>query len=631
VAHHHGEDLPIVLSPDTLLAGKYRIVSVIGEGGYGKVYLGYDPGMDRQVAIKELLHDAATSSPEDWQRYRTRFQREAQIVSQFSHPNVVSAYALETDDAGSMYLVMEYVDGGSLKQRLDRESPLDTERALNIAIDICRAIEAIYRRDIVHRDIKPSNILLDHDGGAKLTDFGVAQVGHETRRTQEAVGHPGTPAYKSPEQATTTGYLDQRSDLYSLGLVMYEMLTGHLYVRNRLPPRQYHGDIPPALNDIVMKALEENPGDRYQTAEEMCADLERVRQQSFLGQMWIVLRGLRSRPVAIVVGIIASLIFLISAYRFSWAVLRILAAPEGTPSFVAEVRSGTPTFTPMASVVAEMSPLSPVPPTPTATLPATYTPTPSDATPTSTSTSTPQPTVGAVDVYEPDEKSPAPIVPGDTQRRAFDPDNDVDRVTFRVKAGRSYVVTTSNLANGVDTAIEVLVNGSSLTNDNDSSGTLASQVALTASEDGMAVVTITNLGPFGPASVYDLSVFEAQPTETPVSELSETASLTTTVYATFTPRPTFTPYETETSTPIGATYTPTYTPTETLTPTRTPTLTRTITRTRTITPTRTETRIPTPTPTITLTRIPSDTPPPTLTPTPDRSPLPVKTVAPPQK
>ena len=107
---------------------------------------------------------------------------------------------------------------------------------IQLGLDISSAIEAIYRRDIVHRDVKPGNILLTEDGSAKLTDFGVAQLGHETRRTQTARGHPGTPAYKSPEQANYTGYLDERSDLYSLGLVMYEMLTGRLYVRNLVPP-----------------------------------------------------------------------------------------------------------------------------------------------------------------------------------------------------------------------------------------------------------------------------------------------------------------------------------------------------------------------------------------------------------
>ena len=220
-----------VLEPDTLLVGKYRIISTIGEGGYGQVYLAYDEGMERHVAIKELLHDKATLSPDKWQEYQARFRKEAQTVSQFSHPNVVTTYALETNATGSMYLILEYVDGGSLKDLLETAAPLGVEQALSITIDIARAVEAIYRQDIVHRDIKPSNILITQDGHAQLTDFGVAQVGHETRRTQEARGHPGTPAYKAPEQATSTGYLDQRADLYALGLVLYEMLTGRMYVR----------------------------------------------------------------------------------------------------------------------------------------------------------------------------------------------------------------------------------------------------------------------------------------------------------------------------------------------------------------------------------------------------------------
>ncbi|MBC7262212.1 MAG: serine/threonine protein kinase, partial [Chloroflexi bacterium] len=218
-----------------VLAGKFKIIAEIGEGGFGKTYLGYDAGMDRQVAIKELLHESAEVSPEDYEDYKRRFRKEAQVVSKFSHPNVVTAYSLESDDEGDLYLVLEYVDGGSLKNLL-AQGPLEPARAVAIALDLCEAIDAIWKWDIVHRDIKPSNILLTKEGQAKLTDFGVAQVGHETRRTQEARAHPGTPAYKSPEQASSTGYLDQRSDLYALGLVLYEMLTGQLYLRNRVPP-----------------------------------------------------------------------------------------------------------------------------------------------------------------------------------------------------------------------------------------------------------------------------------------------------------------------------------------------------------------------------------------------------------
>ncbi|NLG26591.1 MAG: serine/threonine protein kinase, partial [Chloroflexi bacterium] len=298
-----------VLQPDTLLFGKYQIVSAIGEGGYGQVYLAHDLAMNRRVAIKELLRDVATQDDARWQRFQARFRREAQTVGQFEHPNVVGAHALESDAEGNLYLVLEYVEGGSLEEALNAGAPLKTERALAIATDICRAIDAIYRRDIVHRDIKPSNILLVAEpapGGAvaKLTDFGIAQVGRDTRRTQDVVPHPGTPAYMSPEQATTSGYLDQRSDLYALGLVLYEMLTGESYVRNLVSPRERNLAVPASLDAVVMRALRDDPAERYQSAAEMLSDLQHVRDQSLLGQLGILLRAIRPRQIAAWVGVL---------------------------------------------------------------------------------------------------------------------------------------------------------------------------------------------------------------------------------------------------------------------------------------------------------------------------------------
>jgi serine/threonine-protein kinase len=344
-----------VLSPNTLLADKYRIIAEIGEGGFGKVYLGYDVAMDRHVAIKELLRNDADASPEQWREYQARFRKEAQVTCRMAHSNVVSAYALETDSEGSLYLVLEYVDGGSLRQLLEAESPLEIGRAIDIAIDLCRAIEAIYKRDIVHRDIKPGNILLTRDGVAKLTDFGVAQVGHETRRTQDAMGHPGTPAYKSPEQATTTGYLDQRSDLYALGLVLYEMLTGYLYVRNRLPPRRFNSQVPHALNAIVMKALEENPADRYQLAADMRLDLERVRDEATLGQAQILWNRLLSNRVAAATSALILLAVAFLGYRLA-APLVGVGAPKSTPAPTAApaATSSAVVASPIETVSAEL-------------------------------------------------------------------------------------------------------------------------------------------------------------------------------------------------------------------------------------------------------------------------------------
>ncbi len=594
-----------MLNPGTVLAGKYKIISVIGEGAFGKVYLGCDESIVRYVAIKELLRDKATLSPEEWRDYEMRFRKEARTVGQFSHPNVVSAYALETDDAGNLYLVLEYVDNGSLKQLLEKEKVLSVERATRIAIDICHAIEAIYKRDIVHRDIKPSNIMLSSDGTAKLSDFGIAQVGHETQRTQEASAHPGTPAYKSPEQATYTGYLDERSDLYSLGLVLYEMLTGRLYVRNRLPPSRLRRGLPQALDVIVMKALEENPAKRYQSAAEMRRDLEHVRDQNTVGQLQIVVRRLPLERIVTVAGVLVLLILVASL---------IATTKPAAPGAVAK---SLPTETVPESSIPESS--NPVVLRPSAV---------------------PSPTaeVPLEDIYEPDDQVPVPIGVGEMQHRSFNPQGDIDRVTFRAKAGRGYLISTSNLSAGVDTRIEVLVDGQKLTSDDSSPGSMSSQVAFMATVDGTVIVTVYNQDLYGPTRTYDLSVIElpqtALPALTPSAVATEVPVATATRGPTFTPRPTFTLVATATITPT-ITRTPTTSPTITNTPTPWPTytLTPTPTETPTITPTPSDTPTLTRTPTLTPSLTPTPTPTPTFTPTPTatRTALPVKTPLPPSK
>ena len=579
-----------MLDADTLLAGKYRIISSIGQGGFGQVYLGYDEGMERYVAVKELLHDAAAESPEEWQEYQARFRKEAQTVGQFAHPNVVSAHALEIDAESNMYLVLEYVDGGSLEDLIEREGPLGVERALSIAIEICSAVGAIYRRDIVHRDIKPSNILVSQDGGAKLTDFGVAQVGHETRRTQEALGHPGTPAYKSPEQATSTAYLDERSDLYSLGLVLYEMLTGRLYVRNRVAPRHYNDRVPPSLNALVMKSLEEKPSERYQTAEEMLRDLGHIRDQDTVGQVQIMLRGLSSDRVLLVTSMLLILAAIVTVYRVGSVLLGAQPSPRATPPI--EQGSATPSATPSPYLPLE-KPTAP---------------------PQATANTSGAGGLGG-DPYEVDDQVPVPISVGETQRHTFAPEGDIDRIIFRVKAGRTYILTTANLSVGVDTSLEVVVNGEKATNDDVSPGSLASQVSFTAIEDGTAVAAVSNHDQFGPERGYDLSVLMTLPTVTATASVTPSAlpGPTATSPPTITPRPTIT---------RGPTLT--LVPTRTQTPTRTRTRTRTPTRTRTRTPTVTLTPTITMTPTVTPTFTETLTPTVTVTHTPARSPLPVK-------
>jgi len=603
-----------MLSPDTLLAGKYRILSVIGRGGYGQVYLGYDEAAERYVAIKELRPDELASADE-LRDYQARFRREAQVGDQLRDPHVAAVYALETDPDGAMYLVMEHVNGGSLKQLLSDHGPLPPEVVLDIGIGISRAIEALYAHDIVHRDIKPSNILLAREGTAKLTDLGIAQVGQETRRTQLAGPHPGTPVYMSPEQATSAGYLDQRSDLYALGLVLYEALTGRLYVRHRVSPADQDEQVPPALNAVVMKALEEDPAKRYPTAEAMRRDLEQVRDQTVWGQVRIVLGRVPTRRVVVGAGLAALLVFTLSVYRLGTvrARLPLEAVPIATAVSVLETQSAAQA----------------------AGLPG--------PTPAAVSTSVPQPgPAPAADLYEPDEEAPARIAVGETQERAFEREGDVDRLVFEVEEGFAYVVTTANLAVGMDTRLEVLVGSERYINDDIAPGLLASQVTFTAAEDGVALVEVYNTDQFGPSRTYDISVLMTLPAETPdwLEEPTPTEESDDLWPPTPTPRPTLirdapTATQRPTSTPRP---TSTQRPTYTRTPTRTPTLTRTATPTRTPTLTRTPTNTPQPTPvppTATpvpptdTPRPPTDTPRPTEPPTPERTPLPVRPTGPP--
>ncbi|GEM_PF-1432272 len=263
-------------SPDALLGGKYRVERVIGEGAFGRVYLATDTRLRRSVAIKELLATRNTTDPELFQRYLDRFGREARAGGAITHPNVVTVYELEIDNQQNTYLVMEYVDGMNLATLLSQVGSLPIERVVAIALDIARGLEVVHEADVVHRDLKPANIMISRRGGAKVGDFGIAQVGTESQRTQVVVGHPGTPLYMSPEQAGGFGYIDGRSDLYSLGLVIYEMLTGEPHARRRLPLAQARPDTPPALVAIVEKLIQKDPDQRYQSATDLIADLSKL-------------------------------------------------------------------------------------------------------------------------------------------------------------------------------------------------------------------------------------------------------------------------------------------------------------------------------------------------------------------
>ncbi len=267
--------------------GRYEIQAVVGEGGFGRVYRAWDPELERSVAIKELTAERKAREPAQYAEYLERFKLERRVQGQFQHPHIVSVYDLVQQD-GDEYLVEEFVAGGTLGDLIQRDGTLSPERVVQIGVEMCQAIAVAWEQDVVHRDVKPSNILLTDDGQAKLTDFGVAQIGQMSQRTQSDSHHPGTPAYMSPEQERAYGYLDERSDLYALGLVLYEALTGKSYKRERVPVRRLAAGVPKGLAEVVMHALAHDPADRYQRAAEFETALRHALDKSRSRGLWWV-------------------------------------------------------------------------------------------------------------------------------------------------------------------------------------------------------------------------------------------------------------------------------------------------------------------------------------------------------
>jgi serine/threonine-protein kinase len=266
---------------NSLFDGRYRIVRKLGAGGMANVYLAEDQELGRRVAIK-ILNDRHAGD----EQFVERFRREAKNAASLSHPNIVSIYD-RGEAEGTYYIAMEYLDGRSLKELILSRGPAPVSVAIDYARQILSALRFAHRNGIVHRDIKPHNVLVDGEGHVKVTDFGIARAGASQMTEEGSI--IGTAQYLSPEQARGT-QVDQTSDLYSLGIVLYEMLTGnvpftgdspveiamkHLSATPR-PLTDTRPDIPKALDMVVQRALAKDPAARYQNAEEMDADLERV-------------------------------------------------------------------------------------------------------------------------------------------------------------------------------------------------------------------------------------------------------------------------------------------------------------------------------------------------------------------
>ncbi len=268
-----------------ILGGRYRVEQELGRGGMAKVFRGQDTVLGRTVAIKILAPQFA-----DDPNFVTRFRREAQAAARISNQHIVSVFDTGSDD-GVHYIVMEYVEGKTLAEFLTGGGRIMPDRAIDIAMDGCRALQAAHAQGVIHRDIKPGNIMLTPRGEVKVSDFGIARMSTSAETIAETAAVLGTASYLSPEQAQGQA-VDGRSDIYSLGCVLYEMVTGrppflgespvavaskHV-LEQPTPPSKLNRDVTPDLDAVILRAMAKNPANRYQSAEEFRADLERVKR-----------------------------------------------------------------------------------------------------------------------------------------------------------------------------------------------------------------------------------------------------------------------------------------------------------------------------------------------------------------
>src|SRR6202050_2981741 len=271
-----------------LLGGRYELDGGVGRGGMAEVYRARDIRLDRIVPVKTLRDDLARD-----QTFQARFRREAQSAASLNHPSIVAVYDTGEDMLGPTpvpYIVMEYVDGRTLRDLLRDDRRLLPERALEITDGVLRALDYSHRNGIVHRDIKPGNVMLTRTGDVKVMDFGIARAVSDAQATMTQTAQViGTAQHLSREQARGER-VDARSDLYSTGCLLYELLTGrppftgdspvaiaYQHVReNPVPPSRVDPDVPPWADAIVLKAMAKSPADRYQTAADMRADLQRA-------------------------------------------------------------------------------------------------------------------------------------------------------------------------------------------------------------------------------------------------------------------------------------------------------------------------------------------------------------------
>src|SRR5215813_4614351 len=263
--------------------GRYEIVREVGHGAMGVVYEALDPTIGRKVVLKAIRFDAIGTTADEAAR---RFKNEARAAGGLSHPNIVTVFDAG-EDGGNLYLAMEFIEGATLESTLKLERRLSPARTLDIIRQVCAGLDSAHRKGIVHRDVKPGNVMISGDGVVKITDFGIARAGEVMTMTGQVVG---TPNYMSPEQVVGN-QLDGRSDLFSVGVMLYEMITGErpfegqsittimykIVHETPVPPRKLDSSIHPGLSFVIEKALQKSPDARFQNGAELTQALENFR------------------------------------------------------------------------------------------------------------------------------------------------------------------------------------------------------------------------------------------------------------------------------------------------------------------------------------------------------------------
>ncbi|MGA7670343.1 MAG: protein kinase [Nitrolancea sp.] len=410
-----------------VLANRYRLTSRIGEGSFSETYLATDASLERQVAVK-ILREHYARDP----RFVARFEREARAAAAVAHPNVVDIFDYGRD-GDTLFITMEWVDGSDLKHLIRDKAPLPVGEATRLIREILRGLGAIHRAGIIHRDVKPQNVLLSSDGQAKMSDFGIARGSVDSGLTDTGMAL-GTAAYMAPEQASG-GNVTSAADLYSAGVILFEMLTGELPFPgdnpvqvmyrhvNEMPPRprEINSAIPAPLEMVVMRSMAKEPEDRFQSADEMEAALGHAPSADESTRiMAAVAPPARRRPVRAAGGgggapprrraaaadgsnpawpliLVAALLIILGLGAIAILAERDNNKNSSTPTAPVTVATPTSGTTPTATVAPTVAPTS--------------TPTPEPATPTATPEPSPTPSPTPTPTPEPATPTPVPPTP----------------------------------------------------------------------------------------------------------------------------------------------------------------------------------------------------------------------------